>query len=54
MNKATKGNKSKVHKLTEEEYAAYISALKTDGQLPLQVPMSAMNTNSELKKEQKD
>ncbi len=47
MRKALKHKKDKVHKLTEEEYAEYVSSLKESVESPLQTPMSALNTKEE-------
>ncbi len=41
MNKSSNGKKSKVPKLTEAEYAAYISSLK-DGEEGSPAPQSAV------------
>ncbi len=43
MGKSAKHKKSKVPKLTEAEYAEYISLLKSGGETPLQAPRSALN-----------
>lgn len=43
MSKSSKHKKSKVPKLTEAEYAEYISSLKSEEETPLPTPMSAMN-----------
>ncbi len=43
MSKSSKGKKNKVHKLTEEEYAAYISSLKDSVEGQLTTPTSAMS-----------
>lgn len=43
MSKSSKHKKSKVPKLTEAEYAAYISSLKSDAENKLVASMSAMN-----------
>ncbi len=42
MSKSTKHKKSKVPKLTEAEYTAYITSLKTNGDIPLEAPTSAL------------
>ncbi len=47
MHKSLKHKKDKVHKLTEEEYAEYISSLKGSAEAPLQTPMSALNEKKE-------
>ncbi len=43
MSKSTKNKKTKVPKLTEAEYARYISALREGEEGALQAPMSATN-----------
>ncbi len=43
MSKSSKHKKSKVPKLTEAEYAEYISSLKTEEEKKFETPMSAMN-----------
>ncbi len=43
MSKSSKHKKSKVPKLTEAEYAEYISSLKSEVETPLPPPMSAMS-----------
>ncbi len=43
MRKSEKHKKSKVPKLTEAEYAAYISSLKSSEEEPLEAPVSATN-----------
>ncbi len=48
----SKAKKSKVPKITEAEYAAYLSALKED-KPPLQAPMSATNEKNPPKEQPK-
>ncbi len=43
MSKASKNKKTKVPKLTEAEYTAYISSLKTGGMEGFEAPMSVFN-----------
>ncbi len=43
MTKSAKHKKSKVPRLTEAEYAEYISALKSGEETPLEAPRSATN-----------
>ncbi len=45
MNKSSIGKKTKVHKLTEAEYAAYISSLKSGEEAP--AAPSAVETTSQ-------
>ncbi len=43
MNKSLKDKKSKVPKLTEAEYAAYISSLKSGEEKPTISPTASLN-----------
>ncbi len=43
MSKSSKGKKSKVPKLTEAEYAEYITSLKMGSEEAYPAPMSATN-----------
>ncbi len=46
MNKSSKGKKTKVPKLTEAEYAAYISSLKSGEEAPTISPTASLNLKS--------
>ncbi len=46
MSKSSKCKKSKVPKLTEAEYAAYISSLKTEEEAPSTLPRVALSTET--------